>query len=123
MQQSGRGREMTLSACSEPRRVIGTGVRVVTPIHCRCRGVMDDCVYMPPTVNHMSHMLLPNHYASSYTKRTSGPGPHHYESVLLHHSVFEFLTIVLEKFLILLTTYTSKETRCIDIVITKTILY
>jgi hypothetical protein len=62
MQLSGRGREMTLAACSEPRRVIGVGVGVVTPIHCRSCGAMDDRVYMPPAVNHMSHTLLPNHH-------------------------------------------------------------
>jgi hypothetical protein len=87
MQLSRRGREITLSTCSKPRRVIGVGVSIVTPKHCRCREVMDARVYMLPAVNHMSHTLLPNHYASPYTKRPSGPGPHHHESVLLHYSI------------------------------------
>jgi hypothetical protein len=49
--------------------------------------VIDARVYMLLAVNYISYTLLPNYYASLYTKRPSGPSPYYYESVLLYYSI------------------------------------
>jgi hypothetical protein len=90
MQLPGRGREMTLSVCSEPRRVIRTGVYAVTLIHCCCRVCEMRCAYTLLVLNYMSHAPLPNHYTSPCTKRPSVPGLCCHESTLLHHNISKF---------------------------------
>jgi hypothetical protein len=39
-------------------------------------------------VNYISCILLPNYYASPYTKCSLGPSPYYYKSILLYYTTF-----------------------------------